>query len=201
MLQPRGRKNRPPIYGMMAQFETAAELSAAAHKAHDAGYTNMDAYSPFPIEDVSHLLAPKRDPQALIILLCAILGGGGIFGLLAWYNTSPFPWNFAYPMNIGGRPNLSWQAFMPPTYEATILLAGFGATFGMILLNGLPRPYHPVFNVPEFARASIDRFFLCIEATDPKFDRQQTQRFLEGLNPLTLAEVPHDQSIHSAAPR
>jgi hypothetical protein len=184
------KKPKLPYYGLMAEFTSVEGLTHATEHAYHEGYRNMDAFSPIPVEEVSELLAPKRDPQALIVLVCAILGGGTLFLLQLYINMTELPFNIG-PLNIGGKPFYSWPSFIPPTYEATILLAGFGATFGMLALNGLPRLYHPVFNVPNFNRATTDRFFLCIEAIDPQFDRQKTQTFLEGLHPVNVAEVPH----------
>jgi hypothetical protein len=176
---------KPGIYGVMAEFADPTSAVAAAQKVHDAGYRRIDAYSPYPVEELIHAIGLKRSVMPLLVLL------GGLTGLVAGYGLEYWAAVIEYPMNIGGRPMHSWPAFIPPAYETTILFASLTAVFGMIAVNGLPQPYHPVFNVPAFARASRDRFFVCIEATDPKFDRALTLRFLEGLGPVSVSEVEH----------
>jgi len=176
---------RPPIHGLLAEFSEPNELIAAARATREAGYMRVDAYTPYPIEEVSEALHLKRSGLPLLVLIGGIIGGLAGFGLQYWAAT------IAYPMNIGGRPFNSWPAFIPITFETTVLVAAFFTVLGMLALNGLPMPYHPVFNVPRFALASRDRFFLCIEATDPKFDREGTRRFLERLVPRTVSEVDH----------
>ena len=176
---------RPPIHGLLAEFSEPNELIAAARATREAGYTRVDAYTPYPIEEVSEALHLKRSGLPLLVLIGGIIGGVAGFGLQYWAAT------IAYPMNIGGRPFNSWPSFIPITFETTVLLAAFFTVLGMLALNGLPMPYHPVFNVPRFALASRDRFFLCIEATDPKFDREGTRRFLERLVPREVSEVDH----------
>jgi hypothetical protein len=176
---------RPPIYGMMAEFETPTELVIAIRKARDAGYRRMDAYTPFPIEEVSEALHIHDRRLPLLVLIGGIVGFFGGYGLQYWISV------IAYPLNVGGRPLHSWPAFMPITFECTVLVAALTAVFGLLALNGLPMPYHPVFNVPRFALASRDRFFLCIEARDPQFDREATRRFLTRLDPRSVAEVEH----------
>jgi len=176
---------RPPIHGLLAEFSEPNELIAAARATREAGYTRVDAYTPYPIEEISEALHLKRSGLPLLVLIGGIIGGLGGFGLQYWAAT------IAYPLNIGGRPFNSWPAFIPITFETTVLVAAFFTVLGMLALNGLPMPYHPVFNVPRFALASRDRFFLCIEATDPKFDREGTRRFLERLVPRTVSEVDH----------
>lgn len=170
-------------YGLMAEFETPTALVTAAHRARLEGYRNMDAYSPIPIEELPDALGLGRTRVPLITLLGGILGGLAGYGLQYWSQV------IAYPMNVGGRPYHSWPHFIPVAFETTVLGAAFGAFFGMWALNKLPMPYHPVFNVDAFVRASRDRFFLCIEAADPKFDRAATWRFLEGLHPVGVFEV------------
>jgi Alternative complex III, ActD subunit len=177
--------SRPPIHGLLAEFTEPNELIAAARATHDAGYTRVDVYTPYPIEEVSEALHLKRSGLPLLVLIGGILGGCAGFGLQYWVAT------MAYPINVGGRPFNSWPAFIPITFETTVLVAALFAVLGMLALNGLPMPYHPVFNVPRFALASRDRFFLCIEATDPQFDREGTRRFLERLVPRTVSEVDH----------
>lgn len=171
------------IFGLMAEFDSPTALVAATEKARLAGYREMDAYSPIPIEELNDALGLKRTRLPRLVLLGGLLGGLGGFGLEAWASA------IAYPMNIGGRPAISWPQFIPVTFETTVLGAALSTFLGMWALNKLPMPYHPVFNVPAFARASTDRFFLCIEATDPRFDRAATGAFLEGLHPLGVSEV------------
>ena len=176
---------RPPIYGLMAELPTAEDLIEAAHQVHAAGYTKVDAFTPYPIEAVTEALALPRSKVPLIVLLGGLFGGTGGYLLQYWSQV------IRYPLNIGGRPLLSWPAFIVPTFECTILGAALSAVIGTIVLNGLPQPYHPVFNVPRFALASRDRFFLVIEATDPKFDSDATRRFLASLNASEVSEVEH----------
>ena len=171
------------IHGLMAEFDNPTDLVEAANRARLAGYTSMDAYTPFPIEELNDALGLKKNPLPLIVLLGGIFGGGGGYYLEYWTQV------IAWPMNIGGRPFHSWPHFIPVTFECTVLGASLAAFVGMLALNGLPKPYHPVFNVPAFGRASRDRFFLCIESTDPKFDRYATESFLKDLHPLGVSEV------------
>jgi hypothetical protein len=166
---------RPTTYGLMAEFDNSAALVAAARSAHDEGYRKMDAYSPVPIEELHDALHMHDERLPKIVLAGGILGGMAGYGLQYWVATS------AYPLNIGGRPLHSWPMFIPVTFETTILAAALSAVLGMLALNGLPQPFHPVFNVPRFALASRNRFFLCIEARDPKFEVEATKRFLESL--------------------
>lgn len=179
------RDPRPPIYGLMAEFPSADALVAAAHQVHEAGFQKVDAYTPYPLEAVSEALDLPRSKVPLIVLIGGLLGGLGGYMLQYWSQV------IRYPMNIGGRPVHSWPAFIVPTFECTILGASLAAVVGMILINGLPLPYHPVFNVPRFALASRDRFFLVIEAIDPKFDPDATRSFLAGLNASEVSEVEH----------
>ncbi len=170
-------------YGLMAEFDTPAELVRAAERTRLAGYKQIDAYSPIPIEELNEALDLKRTRLPLIVLIGGICGGLAGYGLEYWSSV------IAYPMNVGGRPFHSWPQFIPVTFETTVMGAAFTAFFAMWALNRLPQPYHPVFNVPAFARASTDRFFLCIEAADAKFDLRETRRFLEGLHPLGVSDV------------
>jgi hypothetical protein len=176
---------RPATYGLMAEFDSPGELVDAAHRAREAGYRRMDAYSPYPIEELHEALHFHDNRLPIIVLI------GGLTGALGGYLMQYFASVIDYPLNIGGRPMHSWPSFIPVTFELTILVAAFSAVFGMLALNHLPMPYHPVFNVPEFAAASRNRFFLCIEARDPKFDIEATAAFLEGLNPREVHEVAH----------
>jgi hypothetical protein len=176
-------KSGTAIYGLMAEFETHDQLLDAARRAHENGYRQMDGYTPFPIEGLPEALGRKRTLVPFVVLLGGIVGGlGGYF--MEWYASV-----VSYPINVGGRPLHSWPSFIPITFELTVLGAALSAFFGSLAMNKLPQPYHPVFNVPRFERASIDRFFLCIEASDPKFDLAETRKFLEGLKALEVAEV------------
>ncbi len=169
----------------MAEFETPEDLAAAAQRVQKDGYQKYDAYMPFPVEAVEEAM-PKKGPYlALLILVMGFIGCFSGMGLQAYISTE------FYPMNVGGRPDFSWPVFIPITFELTVLFAGLTAVFGMIALNKLPTPYHPVFNVDRFERASIDRFFLCVEAADPKFDAERTRALLASFNPAFIGEVPH----------
>ncbi len=170
------------IHGLMVEFLTPEDLLSATRKVAEAGYKKVDAYSPFAVHGVDEALGAKT------ILPWLIFGGGlsgGVGGFLMMVAA-----NYHYPINIAGKPLVSWPSFMPITFELTVLLASATAVLGMLFLNGLPKPYNPLFNVPEFERASQDRFFLCVEADDPKFDLLETSRFLEGLEPHSITEVP-----------
>jgi hypothetical protein len=172
------------LYGLMAEFDTPDELVAATRRARAAGYRKIEAYSPFPIEELAEVLDFRRTWVPAIVLAGGVLGG--ISGYLLQYYVAVI----SYPINVGGRPLNSWPAFVPVTFEMTILGAALFAVVGMLALNGLPMPYHPVFNVPEFGRATRDRFFLCIEASDPGFHPEGTRRFLESLKPREVSDVP-----------
>lgn len=174
---------RPPLYGLMAEFDSPDEIVAATRAAHAEGYRKMDAYAPFPIEELSEALHRRPSPLPWIVLAGGVIGCAGGLLLQVWASS------VAYPLNVGGRPMLSWPAFIPVTFETTVLVAALFAVLGMLAVNGLPMPYHPVFNVERFARASRDRYFLCIEATDPKFDREATKRFLLDHHPSEVSEV------------
>jgi hypothetical protein len=176
---------RPPVYGLMAEFDNPTALLEATRRAHAEGYRRMDAYSPFPVEELAEALGMRHTRMPLVVLI------GGILGCLGGYYLQYWTAVVDYPINVGGRPYHSWPSFIVVTFECTILVAGLFAVLGMLGLNGLPMPYHPVFNVERFALATKDRFFLCVEATDPKFDLEATRRFLEGLQPRGVYEVPH----------
>jgi hypothetical protein len=171
------------LYGLIAEFEDPNSLIAATQRAHHAGYRRMDAYSPYPIEELHEALGARHTRLPLIVLI------GGICGCLGGYSMQYWVATMAYPLNVGGRPFHSWAAFIPITFECTILVAALSAVLGMLALNGLPMPYHPVFNVGRFALASRNRFFLCIQARDPQFDLEETRKFLETLEPREVTAV------------
>ncbi len=173
------------IYGVMAEFDNPSALVNAARAAREKGYRKLDAYSPFPIEELSDALHLHKNKLPLLVLI------GGIVGGTLGYMLQYFVTVMYYPINVGGRPLHSWPAYIIITFETTILFAALTAVFGMLGLCGLPMPYHPVFNVPRFALASRNRFFLCIESTDPLFDRDKTCEFLETLEPREVSEVAH----------
>jgi hypothetical protein len=172
-----------PLYGLMAEFETPGQLVDAARRTREAGFRKFDAYAPYPIHELDEAMDLHDNRVALYTLIGGILGGTGGFSLAAWVQA------VALPLNIGGRPLISVPMFIPITFECTILVAGLTAAISMILLNGLPSPYHPVFNVERFATASRNKFFLCIESEDKLFDPQQTAGFLESLGAEEIAEV------------
>ena len=173
----------PRLYGLMAEFETPQELVDAAARTREAGFTKLDAYTPYPIEALTEALDIHDHRLPAVVL------GGGIVGGLAGYALCYWTSVIEYPLNIGGKPFHSAPAFIVPTFETTILFAAFAAVLGMLALNGLPMPYHPVFNTPRFALASRDRFFLCVEAKDPKFDHDATWAFLTTLKPTVVMDV------------
>lgn len=173
----------PSLYGVMAEFESPGALVRATRRAYDEGYRKFDAYTPFPIEELHEAVGMHHTRVPLLVLIGGIVGGLSGYGLQYWVSAA------AYPLNIGGRPLHSWPAFIPVTFELTVLFAALTAVLGMLALNGLPKPYHPVFNAPRFALATRDRFFLCIEARDPKFDPEATRRFLESFDPREVTDV------------
>ena len=174
---------KPGLYGLMAEFSEPASLLAAARRVREAGYRKVDAFSPYPMEAVSQALGFHQSRLPLLVLI------GGVTGFIAGYGLQYWASVIEYPMNIGGRPFHSVPSFIPPAFETTILFSALTAVLGMLALNGLPEPYHPVFNVPTFALATKDRFFLCIEATDPKFDLDQTWSFMMSLGARVVSEV------------
>jgi hypothetical protein len=171
------------MHGLMAEFETPDALLSAAHTAHEAGYRVMDAYTPFPVEGLADALGHGHSRLPFIVL------AGGAIGLVGGYALQHWSLVTAYPMNVGGRPLHSWPAFIPVTFETTVLLSALFTVLGLMALIRLPMPYHPVFNVERFKRATSDRYYLCIESADPRFDREATERFLRGLDPSEVSEV------------
>ena len=173
----------PAVYGLMAEFDDPNALVDAAKRTYEAGYRRIDAFSPYPIEAAWEAIGQHDRRLSFIVL------AGGVTGLLAGFGLQEWVHQLAYPINIAGKPLNSWPQFVPVMFELTILFAALSAVIGMIVLNGLPQPYHPVFNVPRFEHATRDKFFLLVESTDPKFDRAKTLDFLNGLNPSEVNEV------------
>lgn len=171
------------LYGLMAEFDEPEQLLSAAEKAHAEGYRDMDAYTPMPIEGLAEAIGFHNPLIHKIVFVAGLLGATGGF-MLCWWMTV-----IAYPHNVAGRPLNSWPAYVPITFESMVLISCLTALVGMLALNGLPEPYHPVFNVKEFERASRDRFFLCIESKDPKFDFDSTWAFLKEVSPYEVQEV------------
>ena len=171
------------LYGLIAEFDEPTALVHAARRATSEGYRCMDAYSPLPIEELHEALGAHHSRLPFLVLIGGLIGCFGGYGLQWWASV------VAYPENVGGKPLHSWPAFIPVTFECTILVAALFAVLGMLALNGLPQPYHPVFNVPRFALASRNRFFLCIEAVDPKFDVESTRAFLQALGAKEVSTV------------
>lgn len=174
---------KPPVYGMMAEFDTPASLVSATRAACDQGYKKLDAYSPFPIEELNDVLHLHKNKLSLIVLCGGLLGGFTGF-MLQYFITVIY-----FPINVAGRPLDSWPSYIIITFELTILFGCISTVLGLLALCGLPMPYHPTFNVPRFSAASRDRFFLCIESTDPLFDPEKTSSFLETLDPKEVSEV------------
>jgi hypothetical protein len=175
---------REPIYGMMAEFDSAQALMDAAKRTHQAGYQKLDAYSPFPIEGLAEEIGFRHNFVPLVVLIGGIIGGTTGYLMQYWMSV------IDYPLNIGGKPYHSWPSFIIITFEMTILFAGISAVLGQLALNGLPMPYHPVFNVPRFAMASKDRFFLIVFASDPKYDPATVRTLFEGMAARSISEVP-----------
>jgi len=173
------------LYGLLAEYDTVPGLVSAAERAREHGYRRMDTYSPFPIEPAAEAIGFHKNRVALVVLMGGLLGGLGGYSLEYWVSV------LAYPINVGGKPWHSWPAFIPVTFECTVLGAAISAFIGMLVMNGLPMPYHPIFNAPNFAAASKDKLFLCIEAADPQFDLARTRQFLEQTNPRVVTEVPN----------
>lgn len=172
------------LYGLIAEFRTGDALLEATRRARDAGYLELEAYAPYPVEGIAEAVGFKRNRVPLFTLLGGIFGGAGGY-FLQWYSAV-----VDYPINVGGRPLHSWPSFIAPTFELTILGAALAAVFGMLFANGLPRLHHPIFNAPDFEQATRNRFFLCLPAHDPNFDEKRSKAFLQELQPLSVAEVP-----------
>ena len=173
------------LYGLMAEFESPGELLNAARRAREEGFVRMDAYTPYPMHELTEALGIRPTKLPWVVLAGGIIGCAAALGMM-WFSAT-----IHYPLNVGGRPLASWPMFIPITFELTVLFASLFAVFGMLGMNGLPMPYHPVFNAPRFALASRDRFFLCIEARDPRFDLERTSRFLANLGARVVSEVEH----------
>jgi hypothetical protein len=174
------------LAGIMAEFDGPQKLLAAAKAVKKEGYERFDAFTPYPIEELNHVIAGEESRLPLMVFLGGLFGFIGGFSLQYWINV------YAFPMNIGGRPLNSWPAFIVPTFEMTILFAGITAVLGMFALNGLPHPHHPVFNVDRFALATNDKFFLWIEVDDPQFELAKVRSFLEGLSSVAVSDVYDD---------
>lgn len=172
------------LHGLIAEYDTPEQVVAAAEAARKAGFTKMDAYVPHPVDGLDDALGLKPTRLGFVVLAMGLIGAAAGFGM-QWYAGAEF-----YPLNIGGRPLLPWPNYIVITFEVTVLLSAFTAGLFMIGRNGLPRPYHPVFNTPGFERASRDGYYLCVEADDPRFDADQVRSFLEGTTPVRVAEVP-----------
>jgi hypothetical protein len=175
--------NRKPIYGLMAEFETPEKILEAALRTHAAGYRRIDAFSPIPVEGLAEAVGFDWTSLPIVVFFGGLLGGSTGF-TMCWYANV-----ISFPLNVGGKPLNSWPMWIPITFELTILGAALTAVFGMLAMNGLPTPYHPVFNVSRFALASSDRFFLCIKARDKNFDLNRTKAFLEELKPNGVFEI------------
>ncbi|MEX1097782.1 MAG: DUF3341 domain-containing protein [Planctomycetales bacterium] len=172
------------LYGLLAEFRDTETLVRAAARTREAGYRRFNAYTPFPVHGLAEAVGFRRTGLPLVVL------GGGIFGCLGGFALQYWVSVIAYPVNVGGRPLNSWVSFIPVTFETTVLCAALAAVLGMLALNGLPRPHHPLFGVPAFDRVTRDKFFLCIEAADERFDADETRRFLTGLEASEVIDVP-----------
>ena len=180
---PGHRRHAPPLYGVMAEFENPTDLVAAAQKVYSLGYRRINGYSPYPIEELSEAIGFTKTSLPLIVFIGGLIGGLSGFFMQYWIEV------IDYPINVGGKPTNSWPAFIPITFEMTVLFAAFSAVLGMLILNKLPQPYHPVFNLPNFALATRDRFFLAIEANDAKFNHVEVVDLLKSLNAVAVNDV------------
>jgi hypothetical protein len=172
------------VYGLLAEFASPEAVLDAATRAHAAGYRRAEAYTPFPVDGLAQSLGFHRTRVPLVVLVGGVTGACSAFFMMWFANVVHYPWN------VGGRPPNSWPAFIPITFEFGVLFAAVAAVIGMLWMNGLPEPYHPVFNAPNFQMASRDRFFLCVETADPQFELARTRQFLESLAPIAVTEVP-----------
>src|SRR5712664_2291878 len=170
------RRGTPALYGIMAEFDNPSDLVAAARRTYEAGYRRINGYSPYPIEELSEAIGFTHTSLPLIVFIGGVVGGLSGFFMQYWMEV------INYPLNVGGKPYNSWPAFIPITFECTVLCAAFAAVLGMLVLNKLPQPYHPVFNAPNFALATRDRFFLVVEANDPQYDHDAIVTFMKNLN-------------------
>src|SRR5262245_1139938 len=177
------RRHEPVLYGVMAEFEGPNELGHAARQTYEAGYRRINGYSPYPIEELSEAIGFTHTSLPVIVFIGGLLGGLGGFFMQYWIEV------INYPINVGGKPFNSWPAFIPITFECTVLVAAFSAVLGMLVLNKLPQPYHPVFNAPNFAMATRDRFFLVVEANDPKYNHDSVVQLLQSLNAMDVIDV------------
>ena len=178
-------KPRTPIFGLLAEFEKPEEILEATRQAHRAGYRRMDAYTPYPVDGLAAELGLSRTRVPFVVLVAGLVGALAGFLMQYWSTVVD------YAQNVGGRPDNSWPAYIPIVFEVMVLVAALAALFGMLFLNGLPQPHHPLFNVPLFVNGSQQFFFLCIEADDPQFNREETKQFLAGLRTKEVVEVPH----------
>jgi hypothetical protein len=177
------RRVTPPLYGIMAEFDNPSDLVAAARQTFAAGYRRINGYSPYPIEELTEAIGFTKTTLPIIVFIGGLIGGLGGFFMQYWMEV------IDYPLNVGGKPFNSWPAFIPITFECTVLVAAFSAVLGMLILNKLPQPYHPVFNAPNFALATRDKFFLVIEANDPKFKHAEATEFMKTLGAMEVNDV------------
>ena len=171
-------------FGLLAEFADADALVAAAERVHGEGYRRFECYSPLPVEGLADAIGFRHSRLPLVVLV------GGVVGCLSGIALQYWTTVIAYPLNVGGRPLVSWPSFVPVVFEMTVLFAALSAVLGMLAMNGLPRPHHPLFGIPSFDRATQDRFFLCILSTDAQYHSQTTRQFLERLGPVEVIDVP-----------
>ena len=176
-------RHKPPLYGIMAQFDNPTDLVNAARTVYESGYRRINGYSPYPIEELSEAIGFTHTSLPLIVFIGGVIGGVSGFLMQYWIEV------VNYPLIVGGKPYNSWPAFIPITFECTVLFAAFSAVLGMLVLNKLPQPYHPVFNAPNFALATRDRFFLAVEANDPKFKHDEVVELLKGLGAIDITDI------------